>query len=913
MFDPGRGAPSFVIRIYRRLLRLLPFEFRADFGSHMEQAFADEDEDVRARRSARVTFAFWLRTLRDVARTAPRQHWDILRQDVRLGIRMITRSPGFALAAILTLALGIGGSTGIFSVVYAVVLRPLSFPESDRVVRIGWLRQGGDRNAGLFPLSYSELQAIQQRSNAFDLIGATRHDSLTSEKGRLVVMLPANDYGQPYISTSMASASLFRMFGAQAALGRVPNELDEQPNAPAVAVLSYGTWTSHYGRDPQVIGRTLTRYLGEGRKKAVTIVGVLAPGSMLTDGDPTYEVPAWGMLDPDVLQDRDDSGKELHQLVLYGRLKRGVAADVARAEVVAFTPQFASDRSDWLAAANASLEMTRLHDQVVNRVRVPLLAFLGAVCCLLLVACVNVASLVLARSIVRRQEFAARLALGARPLRVARQLITESALLAASGGVLGLGLAAAIQRAFVAVSPAMPRPIDTGFGAPAVLFALTGVLFATCAAGVIPAWQASRRSVLDGLRRVGGSGNTSTAFSKPLATLAGIEVALVLVLLAGTGLLVNTFGRLMFFDLGFDTKSVALSRIERNVGPPATARPLTSDRIVVAEFSERQRAMRAIDDEILHRVSSVPGVVAAGLTGDNPFGPPFRYGASIQIAGAPRGADAALRIAGPSALDALGMKVIAGRWFTDHDRDGTPNVVVVSENMVQLFWNGRLPLGERLIFGRREAEIIGVVNDIRDRGARQDARPTLYVSTLQVPPEPVMLVMKIDPRVEGVETSVAAELAGLGNRITPGPAKRLADIQWQQLSDARFLTIVLASFTVMTLAVALVGVHGVMRFTVNQRTRELGIRKALGATPQRLRALVLRQAFRFAVPGCVLGLAGALLIGPAVRSLLFGITPSDPATLIVATALVIAAIGLGAYLPARRASAVDPSLSLRAE
>jgi predicted permease len=913
MHDSDRGESSLVIRTYRRFLRLLPFEFRADFGRDMEQAFADENEDVRSRRSTQLTIAFWIRTLRDFARTAPRQHWDILRQDLRVGTRMIARSPGFALAAILTLALGIGGSTGIFSVVYAVVLRPLSFPESERVVRIGWRRQAEDRNLSLFPMSFSQYRTLEERTTAFETLGASHHDSLTSAKGRLEVMLPATEHGQPYMGAMMASASLFRIFGAKTVLGRLPNDFDERAGASPVAVLSHSAWTTHYGRDPAVIGQTLTRHFGEGRSKVVTIVGVLAPGAM-RQGDGPYDVPAWGTLDTEVFQRRDDSGKELQGLVVFGRIRRGVSVETARAEVGALTPQLVPDIYDWLALTNPSVDLTRLRDEMAGRVRAPLLAFLGAVCCLLLVASVNVASLVLARAMARRQEFAARLALGARPLRLARQLVTEGALLAIAGGCLGLGVAWACQRGFVAISPAMPRLADSGIGTPALVFAFCAVLIATSAAGTIPALQASRGSVLDGIRRVGGSGATLTSFSRPLAILAATEVALVLVLLAGTGLLVNSFGRLMVFDLGFDTKSVIVSRIERNVKTAAAAGAATSTALVgVARLSERSREMLAIDDEIVRRVSAVPGVVGSALTGDNPFGIPYRYGASVQIAGAPRGADAALRVWSPSTLDTVGMKVIAGRWFSPNDRGGTPYVVVVSESMVQQFWNGRSPVGERLVFGRREAEVVGVVNDIRDRGARQQVRPTLYVSALQIPPDPVLLVIRISPGVEGIEKAVAAELSRMGGRIKAGPPQRLEDISWRQLADARFLTLVLSVFTVLTVAVALVGVHGVMRFMVNQRTRELGIRRALGATPRDLLTLVIRQAFRFALPGCALGLLGAILVGPGVQSLLFGISPSDPATLVGATALLIVAIGVGAYLPARRASAVDPALSLRAE
>jgi predicted permease len=720
--------------------------------------------------------------------------------------------------------------------------------------------------------------------------------------------------GQSFIAPQMASASLFEIFGATTVLGRLPSEQDEQPGAMPVAVISYGTWTSMYGRDPGVIGQLLVRGLGEGRTKPVTIVGVLAPGAFEYPYPSSDEVPAWSSLDGDAMRTRDDQGREIFRLTVYARLAPGVSLDAAREEIAALTPALATGLPDHIASPNTWLETVRLRDQVVGRVRTPLLAFLGAVSCLLLVASVNVASLVLARAISRRQEFAARFAMGARPLRVARQLLTESAMLAICGGLLGLGVAWVARRALVAISPSMPRLDESAIGTPALVFALVAVLLATCITGLLPALQASRRSVVDGLRCAGGAATTATAFAKPLATLVAVEVALVLVLLAGTGLLVNSFSRLVLFDLGFDARSTIVTVVERTV-KSAGASPSSATKTVrsVAALSDRGRQLRAIDDEIMQRISEIPGIRAAGLTGDVPFGPPYRSSMDIEVGHSGAATTAALRIASPDAFEALGMRMAGGRWFTAGDRDGTPFVAVVNETMASRFWSGRSAIGDRIIFGHRALQVVGVVADVRDRGAREDVTPTLYVAGTQIPPDPVMLVIRPRPGVTGVEQAIAAELARMGDRIKAVGPRRLEDIWWKQLADARFLTAVLAVFSLLALAVALVGVHGVLRFMVAQRTREMGIRKALGATRIDLVALVVGQALRFAVPGCVAGLLAAAAAGPALRSLLFGITPSDPVTLVAATVLLIAAIVIGAYFPARRASAVDPALLLRAE
>jgi predicted permease len=912
MPDADGRESSGVRRLYRALLRLLPFEFRAEYGRDMEEAFSDEQDDLVTRRNRTQVFRFWGRTVVDFARTAPREQWDILRQDVRAGARSFARSPGFAITAILTLALGIGGSTSIFSVVYGVVFRPLAFPQSERVVHVGWMRTESIAGAAVGSVSFLDFQALRDSCESFEMIGAAQGDSLSSDRGPLDVRIPHPKswdsplrVGPAFASSSpmMASASLFTLVGASPVLGRLPDERDEEPGAAPVAVVSYSTWTSVYGRDPKVVGRTLVRHLGGGGKKSVTIVGVLAPGAFKgLSGDDRPEPPAVGSLDTDLMRTRDVS--------VYARLAPGVTLDGARADLAVLTPSLKPGLPKADRFTNASLRATLLRDEVVRGVRDPLVAFLFAVLGLLLVACVNVSSLVLARTISRRHEFAARFALGARPLRVARQLLTESAMLAVSGGILGVGLAWVGWRAFTAISPSMPRLNESGIGIPALLFAFAAVLLATVAAALVPALLSSRRSVVDGLRRAGGAA-AATGFSKPLALLAAAEVAVVLVLLAGTGLLVNSFARLVTFDLGFDARSIVMVDIEHKLpsdnasGPAAAAQD-------VAVLTSRQRAAAAIGEEITHRVATIPGVLAVGLTGDDPFGTPYRY-SDARIADADPPVDAYRRVASRTALDALGLHLASGRWFNSDDREGMPLIAVVNQTLAKKLWNGRSPVGERFLEGHRTRLVVGVVGDVYSFGARSEIRPTFYVPTTQTYPDPVLMVVRKRPGATGVEKLVAAELAGFGSQIHALAPRQLENVWWRQLSDARFLTLVVSVFSLLALAIALVGVHGVLRFSVAQRTREMGIRKALGAANSDLIALVLGQALRFTLPACAVGLVAAWAAGPVIRSLLFGITPTDPLTLVTVAILLVAAVVVAAYFPARRASAVDPSLSLRCE
>ena len=332
-------------------------------------------------------------------------------------------------------------------------------------------------------------------------------------------------------------------------------------------------------------------------------------------------------------------------------------------------------------------------------------------------------------------------------------------------------------------------------------------------------------------------------------------------------------------------------------------------------MGDRQRRLRAIDDEVVQRVAAVPGVAAVAVTGDDPFGPPYRYGERLQIGDTATPGIADSRIASPTARDALGLHMIAGRWFTAADREGMPVVAVVNQAMARRFWPNRNPVGDRMLAGKRDLQIVGIVADVYGLGARRDVTPTFYVSSTQtsLDREAVMLVVRPRAGAARVETLIGAALAPMAGRVKAGRPRRLADLWWSQLADARFLTFVVSVFSIVALVVALVGVHGVLRFLVAQRSRELGIRQALGATRASLIALVLGQVFRFAAAGCVAGLIAAAAAAPAIRSLLFGITPADPLTLVTAAVLLMTAVLCGAYFPARRASAADPVRPLRSE
>ena len=882
----------------------MPFEFRAEFGDEMQQIFQDERRELPADSDVLSRLRFWVRTLWDFARTAPREQWDILRQDLRVGCRMLARSRTFAGTAILTLALAIGASTSIFSVVYAVVLRPLQFPHPDRVLHIGWAPDGRPA-APPSPMTFDEFRLLREASRSFETTGVVLSDSLSSERGPLRLQIPVPGFGTGYRTSIMASAVLFKTFGVSPVLGRLIDERDEAPGAAPVAVISYDTWTSAFGRDPRVIGRTLVRYLSGEQRKPVTIVGVLKADAFRHVWPDSPEPPAVSALDPDALYQEHGAF-----LDVYARLRPGTTLESARAELVALTPTLVAQHPATSSVSRTLLHANRVHDELVRDVRLPLLAFLFAVLGLLLVACVNVGSLVLARNASRRHEFAARFALGARPLRVARQMLTETAIVAAFGGMGGLALGWAGWRAFIAISPSMPRLGESGFGVPALLFASAVMFVVTCGTALVPAFcSASPSSATEGLRRASGNGAAAPRTSKSLALLAGLEIAVVLMLIAGTGLLVNSFARLVAYDLGFDPRTTVVVSVRHSMPRDQAPRPAGG---AIAHFSDRQRSASAIGDEILSRVGAISGVAAVGLTGDDPFGSPYRYSDVRVEEGAPL-IDSDRRVASPTALQALGLRMLKGRWFNENDREGTTLAAVVSRAMAEKCWNGQDAVGRTFLSDRWTFHVIGVIADVHSLGARQEAKPTYFLSTRQVYPDPAVLVVKKRTGSPNVESLAADELNKFGGRIQVGSPRPLETVWWRQLADARFLTLVVSVFSLLALIIALVGVHGILRFSVAQRTREMGIRKALGAGRAGLVALVVGQALRFALPACLVGLLGAFAVAPALRSLLFGVKPSDPTTLIGAALLLLAAVVVAAYFPARRASQVDPVSSLRCE
>jgi len=893
-----RSAHPRLRRIYRALLRLLPFEFRAEFGEDMEQAFCDEHDDVSVRRKRPEAVGFWMRTIKDFARTAPREHWDLLRQDVRIGVRLLARDRAFATAAILTLALGIGGTTAIFSVVNAVVFRPLPFPEPNRLVEIesipkkltGWTTES---------LAYAQFTALRTQISVFDGVGVEHAGGYQLQDAS----------GRPPIPVSLVSASLFRVFRAAVVAGRLLDDSDERSGAPLVVVISHRLWTSRFGSDLAIVGRVFTRAVNPGESRPVTVVGVLSPDFVFPYPMAMTKEDAWSPLQ----WDAEMPGANPYltfSLDAFARMRPGASLTAVQTQLDTVARRMAATTE-----TDCQLRATPLRDAVAGNARTPLLAFLGAVSVLLLIACANVANLMLARASARQQEFAVRTALGAGRFRVARQLLTEAGLLAGAGGALGLIVAAAGSGAFVRISPQMPRLQETHVDVAVLVFAAATVIFATLVAGLVPAFQCSRGNVAEALSRAGTSHGTTRRWRRPLGLLVTAQLALALMLLVGAGLMMNSFVRLIRFDLGLNPTGVVAVDYSHRITVPASRTLAEEKQRGVVVFDELDRRTAAFSQAMIDRASALPGVVRVGLTDNLPLRG-MHSSTSVTIEDGPplpRQPLVETRSATPGYFQALGIRLDRGRWFDANDREGSRRVAIVNQTMARRFWPGGSALGKHVVVNGRRTEVIGVIKDVYHGGARDEITPEIYQPYAQRPRAWGTLVVKGANDVRGIEGAVASAVRGLDGGVKISSTRRLEDLWSALLADLRFTTWLVSVFTLLAVLLALVGVHGVLRYSIVQRRRELGIRVALGATRSGLVALVIGQALRYAVAGVLVGLLGAVAAGRLIRSLLFGVMPTDALTLASVTLLLLGVVSFAALWPARRASRVDPVASLRCE
>jgi putative ABC transport system permease protein len=801
-----------------------------------------------------------------------------LLQDVRYGLRTLRRAPGFTTLAVLTLALGIGATTVIFSVARGVLFRPLPFREPERLVLVQDRQPPSDDT----PVSYPEFLSWRESIGSFEGLAASFNSSCA-----------LTGAGEPEeIWSVRASSSLLPLLGIEPVLGRSFRPEEERRDVEPVAIISHSLWKRRFGSDPGVVGRILTL---DG--KATTIVGVLPPrvaGVLPADSLFGQGRDIWLPLRLDTTV----APPGLHFMRVIGRLRPDLDLPRARAEVEA-----AADLLKQEKKTDHGVTVMALQEHVAGRLRPALLALLGAVSLLLVIACANVAGLLLARSAGRRAEIALRMALGAGRLRLVRQLVTESLVLSCLGGILGLILSYwGLDILVASCRDFLPRAGEIAIDGAALAFTLlvtllTGVLF-----GLAPAAQISGSDLERGLREGGRSAGAGGAAGRLRGVLVVGEIALSLILLVGAGLLAKSFARLLSADKGFDPENVVSFSLSLPYG--AYPRPDQQSRFF---------------EQTLDRLAALPGVSGAAAISELPLGGSGTNGAfRVEGRDDPPGSEpqAEKRIVTPDYFRVLRTPILAGRGFTAQDRPGSPAVAIINDALARRMFPGQDPVGRRLEFNWDTTgwqEIVGVVGNVKQYGLQEEMLPTIFVPHAQRPEAAMAVVVRSSLPPDQLVPEIRRQVAALDRDRPLIQVRTMEQVIADSVADRRLPMLILGGFAVAALLLGAIGVYGIVGYSVAQRTQEFGIRMALGARRGDVVRMVLGQGLRLALFGLLIGLAGSLAVARLIAGLLFGISPADPATLAVTSLLILGVALLACYIPARRAARVDPMVALRYE
>jgi putative ABC transport system permease protein len=872
----------------RRRLRLLARRAEVDreldeeLRFHLEMEVEDRIRSgmapAEARRTALRDFGGVDRYKEEVRDVRGLRWYDDVVQDARVGLRGLRRNPAFAVVALVTLAVGIGVNTAIFSVVHGTLLRGLPYVQADRLVAL-WERS---ETGGRWHVTGPNYEDWRELSRSFDAVAVHSSPQFSGRQTILGADVPVR------AQVTVVSEDFFRVLGVAPAVGRGFTAEERTAGGPGAALVSHAFWQEYLGGDPGALGRQV------GGGQPFEIVGILPPGFGYPAGTDIW-ISAEGL-------GGVGAHRTAHNWEAIARLAPGVTAAEAEAELTRITELLRAEHGDAMSAHGA--RVVALEEQLVGGLRTPLLLLLAAAGLVLLVACTNLASGYLARGAARGHEVAIRTSLGADRPRLLRQLFTESLVVSMVGALLGLALALVLLRGIPALAPAeVARTAAGGLDGWVLAFTLVLAVVSAIGFGLLPALRTSTTQPAAALR---GAGRGLTGSRQRVwNVLVGLQAALAVLLLIGSVLLIQSLRQVLGTDRGFAAEQVLTMEVSL---PPARY----ADDAAIAGFHQRLR----------EELAALPGVAHVGLIQHLPLGGQS-YSGIFEIE--ERGSSelpADYRIAGGDYLQALEIPLLRGRFFAPGDDAGSPDVAVINRALAERLWPEEDPVGKRVrnlandswVYPDRWLTIVGVIGDVRHEGLLTEPRPEIYVHYLQRPARAAsaVFVLRASTPPGRLAPAARARVAALDPDVPATFATMQARVL-DAVADRRFAALVLAGFALVALLLAAVGIYGVVSYSVERRTREIGIRLALGGEPAAVRALVQRHALAVALAGIVAGAGGALLLSRFLRGLLHGVSPTDPA-IFVGSALALAAVAwLASYVPARRTTRVDPMSALRSE
>jgi predicted permease len=864
-------------------------DFANELDSHLDML---TDENIRrglppeeARRAARIKLGgvTQLKETNRELRGVP--FIETFLQDARYAFRMLRKNPGFTVVAVLTLALGIGANTAIFSVVYAVLLKPLPYTNPDQLVTAFQANtQEGVPETGV---SYPNFEEWRAQNHVFsELVGITFHQLTLTGRGEPSV-----------VNTSVVTPEHFALLDVKPLQGRIFSPEDGKQGAPPVVIVSENLWRGTLEADPKILGSSIIL-----DKRPFTVVGIMPSGFLSPFINRKQEV--WIPLVQDPLFGSWMARRGGHWLPVFGRLKPGVSVAQAQAEMDTISERLASE----FPAENKgwTVRLVPLQKEIVGDVRTALLVLLGAVGLVLLIACANIANLLLTRATSRSKEIAVRTALGAGRSRIIRQLLSETAVLGLLGGVVGIALAYWGVRALSSLLPDnLPRVNAIRVDNFVLIFALALSAIASVAFGLVPALFASKSDIQASLREGSGRSGESGNRRRARSFLAAAEIALAMVLLVAAGLLLRSFSKLTSVSPGFESHNIVKAEVS----------------LPQFQYSKPQQ-WTVFSDQLLARIQAQPGLQDSAIAIPVPIADGY-VNLGFEIVGVPPASQSDSRLANyvsvsPNYFRVMGIPLLSGRLFNQQDIASAPRVTLISKALAQRYFPNQDPIGKHLNFGFPpnadvSREIIGIVGDVRDTSLGDAPGPMMYVPFAQAPFWGANLVVKSILSTSAVAAAIRQEVQAIDKDLPVTDVAKLPDLLDASVSQQRFRTFLLGLFAAMALILAAIGIFGVISYSVSRRTNEIGIRVALGASRSTILRMILRETLILAVVGLAVGLPCALAASHLIGHMLFGVSAHDPITLAAVAFTLAAVAALAGFVPARRAMQVDPMVALRHE